>query len=147
MNSLLFDAETFQVPTYAIYQRGLIASAGNSLATQDLVGHQVCMLYEENLASRHIRETLSTPRVEFASYFPMACFAATTGSVAVADFITWTALQALVVGKLDIEAKPISDAAPSLYYLLRPRFRPRSKMADACYKALRAELLRHTRAH
>ncbi|OWV98830.1 LysR family transcriptional regulator [Rhizobium sp. R693] len=142
-DSRLFETETFQVPAFAIYPRGLLSAGGSTLKTEDLIGHQICTLYEGNLAAKEIREKLRPPRVEFSSYFPMACYAATTGSVAVVDFITWTAMQKLTSGTLHVEGRAISDVSPTHYYLLRPKFRPRSKVSDHCHGQIRKLLRDH----
>jgi DNA-binding transcriptional LysR family regulator len=141
--SPLFDTEVFQIPVCAVYPRGLLSAPAGSITTDELIGHQICTLYEENRAARDIRAKLRSPRVEFSSFFPMACFAVTSGSVAIVDYITCSTLKALTFGTLQAEYRLISDAAPSPYYLLRSRYRPRSKMAERCYEAVRAALAEH----
>lgn len=143
LNSPMFEVEVFHIPVCAIYPRGMISAPGRTLATEDLAGHPLCTLYQDNLSARDIRHKLSSPRVEFASFFPMACYAVNHGSVAIADFITCSAIDALTGGALQSEWKPISDAEPSPYYLIRPRYRARSVMADRCHEAIKAALARH----
>lgn len=141
MASPLFEVEMFKVRACAIFPRGMLKSSSESISIRDLADHQICMLYEENRAVREIRTILKSPRVEFSSFFPMACFAVRNGSVAIADHVTCSALEALTAGTLASEWRPISDLPLSPYYLMRPRYRPRSKMADVCYSAIRKSLV------
>nr|WP_278116107.1 LysR family transcriptional regulator [Mesorhizobium sp. WSM4875]WIE94637.1 LysR family transcriptional regulator [Mesorhizobium sp. WSM4875] len=140
LSSPLFDAEVFKVPVCAIYPRGLIPAAGAALSVSDLAGLQICSLYQENLMAQALVEKLGQPRVEFASLFPMACYAILNGSVAIADCITANAIFALTRGTLAAECRPIADIEPSPYFLMRSRYRARSQRADRCYETLGAAL-------
>jgi DNA-binding transcriptional LysR family regulator len=143
LDSPLFDSEVFHVPVCAIFPKGLVPNPGASLSLQDLAGLEVCSLYEENLVAQAVRAKLGSPRVEFASFFPMACYAVLGGSVAIADAITCSTLLALTRNTLAAECRSINDIEPSPYYLMRTRYRPWSHMADQSYEAIRAELSRH----
>lgn len=140
-NSPLFEVEVFNIPVYAVSPRGLISTQGDSLLTEEIKGYNVCTLYEENRSSRQIRSKIAPPKVEFSNFFPMACFAISNGGVAVVDNITCGAMRALTNGSLDVVYHRISDASPSHYYLIRPKYRPRSKVADKCYGSLKTALL------
>jgi DNA-binding transcriptional LysR family regulator len=142
LNSPLFEAEVFKIPVCAIFPRGMIRASSRTISINELIGHQICMLYGENRAVQEVRTVLRAPRVEFSSFFPMACFAVANGSVAIADYVTCSTLETLTSGALQSDWRIIGDVSPSPYYLLRPRYRPRSKMADNCHasisKALKA---------
>lgn len=141
-NSSLFEAEVFEIPVYAVCQKGLLPGQG-AVSIGTLKGLDVSTLYEENRATHQIRAQLGPPRVEFASFFPMACFSVVNRGVAVVDSITCSTMQALTSGALDADYRRISDVQPSRYYLIRPRYRPRSKVADQCYEAFRKVLRSH----
>ncbi|RUX22072.1 LysR family transcriptional regulator [Mesorhizobium sp. M7A.F.Ca.US.011.01.1.1] len=141
--SPLFDVEVFKVPVCAVFHRGLIGQGFGPLSAQHLAGHQLCTLYHDNPSALDVRRQLPTPRVEFASFFPMACYAVKNGGVAIADYVTCTAIDALTKGELHSEWRIIADAEPSSYYLMRPTYRARSVMADRCYDAIKAALIRH----
>ena len=141
--SPLFEVEVFHVPVCAIFPLGLLGPDSGPLTVQELSGHKLCTLYQDNLSAQDIRRQLPMPKVEFASFFPMACYAVKNGSVAIADYLTCTAIDALTKGGLPSEWRLISDAEPSPYYLMRPTFRARSVMADRCYDAIKAALVRH----
>lgn len=143
LNSPLFDSEVFHIPVCAVYPTGLVQDPSPSLLVQDLAGFEICSLYEENLAAQAVRTKLGSPRIEFGSFFPMACYAVLGGSVAIADAITCSTLLALTRNTLAAECRVIADIQPSPYYLMRTRYRPWSNMADQSYEALRAELCKH----
>lgn len=141
-NSQLFEAEVFEIPVYAVCQNGLLGALPD-ITLDGLTGLDVSILYEENRATQQIRAKLGSPRVEFSNFFPMACFSVLNGGVAVVDSITCSTLGALTAGALDAGCYRISDVQPSRYYLIRPRYRPRSKVADQCHEALRKVLRSH----
>lgn len=143
INSPLFETETFAIPVCAVFPKGMLGPPSRSIPLDALIGHQIAMLYGENRSVREISAVLRTPRVEFSSFFPMACYAVTNGSIAIADYVTCSTLETLTSGTLQSEWRLIENATPSSYYLLRPKFRPRSKMADNCYDRLRKALAAH----
>lgn len=141
-DSLLFEAEMFRIPVCAIFPAGLLSASG-SLGIEDLTGHELCTLYERSRVGQDVRERLGAPRVEFQNLFPMACHAVAHGRIAIVDYLTCTAMQALVGGSLHGEWRVISDAAPSCYFLMRPNYKPRSAASDKCHALLRAALIAH----
>ncbi|TPK85472.1 MULTISPECIES: LysR family transcriptional regulator [unclassified Mesorhizobium] len=140
LNSPLFDTEVFNIPVCAVYPRGLIPAVGSKLSVDDLAGFQICSLYHENLTAQALVERIGSPRVEFGSFFPMACYAVLHSSVAIADCITANAILALTRGTLAAECRIVADVDSSPYFLMRARYRARSQMADHCYETLGAAL-------
>lgn len=141
-NSSLFEAEVFEIPLYAVCREGLLGRT-DEVSIESLAGKDVSILYEDNRTTHQIRARLGPPRVEFSSFFPMACFSVLNNGVAVVDSITCSAMRVLTAGSLSAGYYRISDVRPSRYYLIRPRYRPRSKVADQCYEALRKALRSH----
>lgn len=142
-NSPLFEVEEFRIPVCAIFPKGLITSDKQVISMPDLAGHQLCTLYEDNLAVQDLKNLVQSPRMEFSSFFPMACYAIGHGAIAIADMITCKTIQALTSGTLEADWRLIGDAPASPYYLLRPRYRPRSVMVEKCYNKIRAALESH----
>ncbi|MFC5386188.1 LysR family transcriptional regulator [Aquamicrobium segne] len=140
--SSLFEAEVFEIPVYAVCPKGLLGNAGE-VSIKSLTGMDISILYEENRTTHEIRTQLPPPRVEFSAYFPMACFSALHGGVAVVDSITCSTMQALTCNSLAVDYHPITDVRPARYYLIRSRYRQRSKVADQCYEALSKALHSH----
>lgn len=141
-NSSLFEAEVFGIPFYAVSRKGLLGEQ-SLISLSQLAGYDVSTLYEENRATHQIRARLGPPRVEFSNFFPMACFSVLNSGVAVVDSITCFTMKALTAGVLAADYYRLSDVSPARYYLIRPRYRPRSKVADQCYEALRQAMKEH----
>ncbi len=144
LDSPLYEAEVFNVPVCGLYSAGLLGSVGRDVSLGQLAQHPICMLYEQHGMAPHLRQELPPPLMEFESLFPMACHALASGSVAIVDLITCYTIRALVGTQLPAEFRPIHDVAPAEYYLLRPRYRPRSAMADQAHAAIRAALAAHS---
>ncbi|MDT6942543.1 LysR family transcriptional regulator [Brucella pseudogrignonensis] len=143
MNSPLYEVQAFEIPVYAFFKRGLISTQKSEIVTKDLAGQDICMLYEENRATRQVRTKLGTPKIEFSTFFAMACFAVQNESVAIVDNITRGAMAALTGDALRGDSLLLKDIDPARYYLIRSRYRPRSKTADRCYETLRNALLNY----
>lgn len=145
VNSALFDLEIFEVPVFAIFAEGLISKPG-AVRISDLGDFPTSTLYEENRTTREIRSALRSPVVEFSSFFPMACYAVINRGVAIVDSITCSAMKELTGTKLRPEFRLVEDARPARYFLIRPRYRPRSKVSDITYAALSRALKSHEMA-
>lgn len=132
----------FKIPVCAIFSSGALSSGG-SLCIDDLIGHEICTLYEQSRVGQDVRDRLGAPRVEFQNLFPMACHAVAHGRIAIVDYLTCTAMRALTGGSLHGEWRVIRDAVPSCYFLMRPNYKPRSGASDKCHALLRAALTAH----
>ena len=140
-DSPLFQAELFESPVCALFPAGLLGTIGPTVNLAQISAHPVCMLYDRHGMAGELRAALPPPRMEFDSFFSMACHALASGSVCIVDAVTCVTVRALVGAQLPAEARPIDGAPPARYHLLRPRFRPRSAMSDRTYEVIRAALL------
>lgn len=140
-DSPLFEAEVFESRVCALFPAGLLGTVGPTVSLAQISAHPVCMLYDRHGMASELRATLPPPRMEFDTFFPMACHALASGSVCIVDAITCATVKAVVGAQLPSEHRLIESAAPARYHLLRPRFRPRSAMSDRAYAAIRAALL------
>ena len=147
MNSPLFEVEVFEIPVLALFPRGMVPGTGGDITTGQIAEHPICTLYAQHGMAADIRARLPAPRVEFDSFFPMACYAMANASVAIVDALTCASIQALTRGVFSPEYLPIRDAQPAKYYLLRPTYRARSMMADNAYAAVRTTLKEYRAPH
>lgn len=143
MNSPLYEVEMFEIPVFALYPAGMVPDARDQITTDQIADHPICALYAQHGMASEIRERLPAPRVEFESFFPMACYALANSSIAIVDAFTCASIQALTKGALPSEFLPIQGAQPARYYLLRPNYRARSTMADKAHAAIRSALERY----
>lgn len=143
MNSPLYEIEMFEIPVFALYPAGMIPDTSGQISIRQIAEHPICTLYAQHGMAAEIRKSLPEPRVEFESFFPMACYAMANASVAIVDALTCASIQALTHGTFSPEFLPIQDAKPARYYLLRPNYRARSAMADKAYDAIRNALARY----
>lgn len=139
-SSQLYEAEVFEIPVCALFPAGLLAPSGADVSLDQILGHPVCALYDRHGMAADLRSQLPPARIEFENFFPMACHALASGSVAIVDAITCATVRALLHPALAADWRPIRGAAPARYFLLRPLYRPRSRMADQAHETIRAAL-------
>lgn len=142
MTSPLYEAEVFELPVCALYPAGLLGSVGRSVSLSQIGQHPVSTLYAQHGMASELRAALPPSRVEFESLFPMACNALATGNVAIVDIITCQTIKTLLGQQLPADFRVIEDAVPARYFLLRPRYRPRSNMGDRTYEAVRTAFVK-----
>ncbi|MCW2308982.1 LysR family transcriptional regulator [Rhodobium gokarnense] len=143
-DSPLYESERFEVPMYALFPRGLIETSRDTVGPEDLRPHRICAIYYEHKLGPRLSELYGRPQMEFQNFYPMACYALHSGSVALVDYITCTTVSALNAGNPEVDWRRLDVDQPSVYHLLRPRFRPRSERIDHCHAVLRAAMLEHS---
>ena len=139
-DSPLYEFERFEIPLYALFPKGLIDAPDDPLGPDDLRGRRVCSLYREHKTGALLSDLFGRPQMEFQNFYPMACYALFSGSVALVDYITCMTVSALNKGSPSADWRRLDVDHRSVYYLLRPRFRPRSERIDQCYSMLRTAL-------
>ena len=144
-DSPLYEQERFEVPIYAIYPKGLLDAPNDRVGPDQLRPHRICSLYQEHRVGRELSAIFGPPQIEFQNFYPMACFALQSESIALVDYITCTTVAALN-GSLSAEWARLDGDLTSAYHLLRPRFRPQSNAADDCHSILRQAMLDHATA-
>jgi len=140
----LYEFERFEVPMYALFPRGLMETTDDVVSIDELNKHPICTLYSNDKIGRKQIDMFGRRQMEFQNFYPMACYALHSSSVALVDYITCTTVSALNKGNPIADWRRVEGDLTSIYYLLRPRFRPRSEMIDKCYSILRAAMLEHT---
>ena len=143
--SPLYEAERFEVPMYALFPKGLIETPGDTVGPDELSAHRICAIYQEHKLGTRLAAIFGRPQMEFQNFYPMACYALHSGSVALVDYITCTTVSALAGDNPEVDWRRLDIDQPSIYHLLRPRFRPRSERIDHCHAVLRAAMLEHTK--
>ena len=142
--SPLYEWERFEVPMYALFRKGMLKVPHDTISVDNLRDHRICSLYYEHKVGRKLIDQFGRPQMEFQNFYPMACYALHSGSIALVDYITCTTVAALNGGSTPMDWKKLEGEFMSIYYLLRPRFRPRSTMIDHCYSLIRSAMLEHT---
>jgi DNA-binding transcriptional LysR family regulator len=140
LDSPLYRAEVFEVAVCAVFPKKLLGPLGRTVTTSQLAAFPCCGLYTAHRMAVETRAKMQPPSVEFENFFPMACYAVASGSVAIVDAITWSSMRALTDRVLAAECRPVADAPAAIYYLLRPKYRPQSTMTDRAHEAIRLAL-------
>jgi len=142
--SPLYDSERFDVPLYALFPKGMIESKGDVVSMTALKKHKICLIYNDHKLGREMTKVFGRPLIEFQNFYPMACYALRSQCVAIVDYITCTTVKSLNSGNPVADWRRLESGHTSAYYLLRPRFRPRSEKTDQCHAILRDAMLEHT---